>query len=125
MCNTIEGGTINPAALSNTKGALLLLKKLGRVLHKTSSGLIVVSTEDIERVPRLNLPVYDEEARRIGVILDVIGPVEKPFIVVKPENREIEIPPGNLLFFREPPKKPKPRKKRQREKHRRKPRRRG
>ncbi len=113
MCNTIEGGTINPAAPSNTIGALLLLRKLGRVLHKTSSGLIVVSVEEPKRIPKLNLPVYDEDARRVGVILDVIGPTEKPFVVVKPEKRGIEIPPGDTLFFREPPKKPR---KRRREK---------
>jgi RNA-binding protein len=79
-----------------------VLRKLGVVLHKTPNGYIVVRMEERERLPPLNTPVYDRSARRVGVLLDIIGPVESPYAVVKPDRRDIEVGGGEELYYRRP-----------------------
>ncbi len=90
-----------------------MVEKLGTVLHATRNGYIVVVPEDPKKLPRLGLPVYDKDLRiKYGSILDVIGPVEKPLIVVKPASKEVleSIKPGEELYYVPPrPKRKKPR----------------
>ncbi len=92
-----------------------MARKLGEVLHATRNGYIVVKPEDPKNLPQLGLPVYDRELRtKYGTILDVIGPVDNPLIVVKPENRELlkQVRPGEELYYIPPrPKKPKKKRK--------------
>ncbi len=79
-----------------------MVRKLGEVMHATRNGYIVVKPEDPKNLPQLGLPVYDRELRKkYGTILDVIGPVDNPLIVVKPESREVlkEVKPGEELYY--------------------------
>ena len=44
--------------------------------------------------------MFDRNMRRLGIIVDVIGPVEAPYIVVRPESSEIKLvfEPGVVYF---------------------------
>ncbi len=78
------------------------MKKLGRVANVTKDGLIIV--ESILKDPRriVGSQVYDSDIRLIGKIVDVIGRVDSPYVVVKPHTRELveEVEPGSILYYR-------------------------
>ncbi len=77
-------------------------QRLGSV-HKIAPGnLVLVRLGNIRRPPRLGLKVYAQEGQdHIGRLIDVIGPVDEPFGVVKLEaGAEIGI--GDMLYI-EPP----------------------
>ncbi len=79
-----------------------MLNKLGKVLHMTRNGYVVAVLEARDRLPPLNTPVYDEKTNRVGILLDIIGPVKAPYAVVKPDRKGLEIPPGTMLYYRPP-----------------------
>lgn len=78
-----------------------MLKRLGTVLHTTPGGYIVAKIEE-EQVPPLNTVVYDEDMNRVGVLLDIIGPVKSPYAVVKPSSPEVRVEKGVELYYRPP-----------------------
>lgn len=65
------------------------MRLLGEVLHVTKGGLIILKSLTKKPEQILNAIVVDRSMNRIGVIVDVIGPVESPFIVVKPSSAEV------------------------------------
>ena len=62
------------------------MHKLGRPSHTTTSGLLVVS---ISEPPPIGATVLTKDKHIIGSIFDVIGPVNKPFAVVKIHNKKV------------------------------------
>ncbi len=78
------------------------MRKLGRVEQVTRDGNLIIICETQEPSRIIGLPVYDEELRRIGKIVDVIGRVEEPRIVVKLENPEVAstVKPGTLYYYK-------------------------
>lgn len=80
-----------------------MLKRLGTVLHTTPNGYIVAKLErEDDSVPPLNTIVYDEDMNRVGILLDIIGPVASPYAVVKPSSREVRVGEGTRLYYRPP-----------------------
>ncbi len=77
-------------------------QKLGTVYTITRGGLITVRLDNIRKPPRLGLKVYSNQpGKPIGRLIDIIGPVESPFAVVKLEaGASISI--GDPLYI-EPP----------------------
>ena len=75
--------------------------KLGTVMHTTHNGYIIVKLTT-EKLPKLNTPVYTEDARRIGVLLDIIGPVKAPYAVIKPDTKDLSIESGVTVYCRAP-----------------------
>jgi len=77
------------------------MKKLGEILHTASSGYIIATS--ILRDPKrlLNTIVYDRDLRRIGRIVDIIGPVNSPYVVIKPESKDIldSIEQGPVYYY--------------------------
>jgi RNA-binding protein len=59
-----------------------MMRKLGRVLHLTKSGHLIVASE-ISEIPRQNLEVFDDKLKVVGKIYDIIGPIKSPFISIK------------------------------------------
>lgn len=80
------------------------MKRLGTVLHMTRNGYIVarLEKEEAEKLPPLNVPVYDRDLKKIGTLLDIIGPVKNPYAVVKPANKEIKVYEGEPLYYKIP-----------------------
>ena len=77
-------------------------QKLGTVYTITRGGLITVRLGNIGKPPRLGLKVYSNKpGEPVGRLIDIIGPVESPFAVVKLEAGA-SISVGDPLYI-EPP----------------------
>ena len=61
------------------------MHKLGTPSHVTASGLLVVS---VSEPPPIGATVVTKSKKIIGSVFDVIGPVNKPFAVVKTHNKK-------------------------------------
>jgi len=57
------------------------MRKIGRILHYTKYKLFVVEASE---ALSLNNVVYDNRKKKIGIVVDVIGPINKPYLVLKP-----------------------------------------
>jgi len=57
------------------------MKKAGRILHYTKYKVFVVESSG-KIIP--NTYLIDDKGRKIGIVIDVIGPITKPYLVVKP-----------------------------------------
>ncbi len=75
------------------------MRKLGTALHVSRSGNIIVKVEQREPPP-LGSRVFDRDMRRLGVVVDIIGPVTSPYVVVKPESSEVRLlfEPGPVYY---------------------------
>ncbi len=71
------------------------MKRLGKVSHYAKQGFLIVRTN---WVPSLNEPVVDKDLRPVGVIKDVFGPVDYPYVAVKPRVKDPERYVGALLY---------------------------
>ena len=59
------------------------MRRVGKVLHVTRSGDIVVRS-DSDFAPRIGDRVYGPDLREIGVVSAVFGPVSSPYVAVRP-----------------------------------------
>lgn len=57
------------------------LQRIGVVLHKSSSGNMILKAENL---PRTGDQVIDENLKPVGTIFDVFGPVSSPYVAVRP-----------------------------------------
>jgi rRNA processing protein Gar1 len=57
------------------------MKRVGRIIQYTRGGKYVIEAEG-KILPQTLL--YDPSGRRLAVTIDLIGPVNRPFIVAKP-----------------------------------------
>ncbi len=62
------------------------MRKLGRPLHTVKRRVVIVEME--ERKPIIGASVYDYNLRLVGKIVDIIGPVKKPYAVVRPLEKK-------------------------------------
>ena len=56
------------------------MQLLGKVLHLVSRGMVIQSGE----APRLGEAVLDSKKRKIGNVSDIFGPVNSPYLLIKP-----------------------------------------
>jgi RNA-binding protein len=61
------------------------LQKLGKVSNVTPSRNVIVKTE---KPPKIGVEVVDENLNVVGKVFDIIGPVSRPYAVIKPTVRE-------------------------------------
>ncbi len=65
------------------------MKRLGTVLHRSGSRNLVIRGDEIKsenvsgNIPRLNSVVMDKALNQIGTIVNVFGPVNHPYFLVK------------------------------------------
>ena len=71
------------------------MRRLGKVSHYAKQGFLIVRTN---WVPSLNEPVVDKDLRLVGVVKDVFGPVDYPYVAVKPRVKDPERYVGALLY---------------------------
>jgi RNA-binding protein len=83
------------------------LKRLGTALHAVQNKLIVQS-EQIDgseiNIPRTNSWVVDQKRIRVGKVFDIFGPINHPYIIVRP-NRGVDAAAhvGKKLYIDEAP----------------------
>jgi len=58
------------------------LKRLGKVLHLSTHGNLIIRTED-GSLPRMNSGVLTKKMEKIGTVYDIFGPEKDPYISVK------------------------------------------
>jgi len=80
----------------------LTLKVLGPITHITKSGLIITRIEDYKNIPPIGSFVFDANGEKIGILVDIIGPITNPYAVVRVERKAIlpSIKPSMVLFYR-------------------------
>ncbi|WFO76104.1 RNA-binding protein [Desulfurococcaceae archaeon MEX13E-LK6-19] len=77
------------------------MRRLGELLHATKDGLLVVKSALKDPRKLVGSIVYDRDMKRIGRIVDVIGRTDSPYVIVKPESKDIiaVIEPGPVYYF--------------------------
>lgn len=74
------------------------MKKLGVVSHISRRGRIIVKAESI---PKLESEVIDEKSKPVGVVIDLLGPIQNPYVAVKPYSKEnLESLVGKVLYLK-------------------------
>jgi RNA-binding protein len=61
------------------------VKRVGEVV-RTAQGLAIVRAPDDDH-PGIGATVLDEGLSEVGRVVDVFGPVERPYVAVSPEDR--------------------------------------
>ncbi len=61
------------------------MRRLGKVLHISNRGSIIIRTEKTPPVGRQTI-VMDKQAQEVGTIIDVFGPVNYPYVAIKPNR---------------------------------------
>jgi rRNA processing protein Gar1 len=91
---------------------VLLLKKLGRLHVIARDGSIVVESMVKNPDKLVGAIVYNKDMRRIGRVYDVIGRVDKPYVIVRPNSKELveDLEQDAILYYYMP----RPRKSRRR-----------
>lgn len=61
------------------------MERVGTV-SRTAQGLAVIRCGSADH-PGIGTPVVDENLNSVGRVVDVFGPVSKPYVAVAPNNR--------------------------------------
>lgn len=74
--------------------------KLGKVLHVSNSGNLIVQGESGGSLPRLNSRVFTRKMEEVGRIKEVFGPVNRPYYSIRP-LKKISIPgvQDKIVYF--------------------------
>lgn len=75
------------------------MKRIGEVV-RTAQGLAVVRCPDDDH-PDIGTEVVDQSLEEIGRVVDVFGPVDRPYAAISPED-EVSLPDllGEKLYSR-------------------------
>ena len=71
------------------------MNRLGKVLHLSSSKNLILRTKNKVQA---KTPVLDEELHQVGIIFDVFGPVNNPYVSIKPTVNNAERYVGHFLY---------------------------
>lgn len=74
------------------------MQRLGKVLHLSKSGRLVLRSRLKSRPGEIAL---DEELTPVGTVIDTFGPVENPYVSVKPSVSSPERYVGHILYVDE------------------------
>ncbi|OPY50894.1 MAG: H/ACA RNA-protein complex component Gar1 [Methanosaeta sp. PtaU1.Bin112] len=83
------------------------MKRLGTALHVVQNKLILKSEQTVgseTNIPRANSWVVDQKRTRVGRVFDIFGPIDHPYIIVRP-NRGVDAAAhvGKKLYIDEAP----------------------
>ena len=71
------------------------MNRLGEVLHLSTNKNLILKTKSKVKTKS---PVFNEELRQIGIILDIFGPVNNPYVSVKPTINNAGQYIGHFLY---------------------------
>jgi RNA-binding protein len=74
------------------------MRRVGPVVQAAQGLAIVRSDEDH---PDIGTTVIDEELSSVGRVVDVFGPVDRPYVVVSPEADRVASLVGTTLYARD------------------------
>ena len=61
------------------------MRRVGTVV-RTAGGLAIARAESGAEPPGIGSPVVDESLSAVGRVVDVFGPVERPYVAVTPND---------------------------------------
>ncbi|MFB6082335.1 MAG: H/ACA ribonucleoprotein complex subunit GAR1 [Halanaeroarchaeum sp.] len=75
------------------------MRRAGTVV-RVAQGTLVLRTDD-ESHPDIGTPVIDDELAEVGTVVDVFGPVDRPYLAVAPAD-DVHLPArlGDTLYLR-------------------------
>lgn len=77
-----------------------MMRRLGKVLHVSKRGSLILRTDKTPPTGPQAL-VLDKEANEIGIVLDVFGPVNNPYVSIRPyEGTDTQSLVGQILYLR-------------------------
>ena len=82
------------------------MKKLGKVTRIYRGKLLLINAQQARKPPRIGDPVLMPDGTPAGKVVDVIGPIDNPYVLVLPHPR---FRPDRLLgreLYYQPPRKP-------------------
>ena len=75
------------------------MRRLGEVLHVSKRGSIILRTDKTPPIGKQAI-VLDKKANRIGNVIDVFGPVNSPYVAIRPfKGTETESLIGQVLYI--------------------------
>jgi RNA-binding protein len=76
------------------------VRRLGTVT-RTAQGLAIVRCDEGADTPDIGLMAVDESLSTVGRVVDVFGPVDRPYLAVSPDDR-VQLPGllGSKLYAR-------------------------
>lgn len=72
------------------------MKKLGKVSIIARNGNLLVQSSKPQRI---GTPVVDQQIKRLGKVVDVIGPIKAPYIVVNARGYTKQLKVGDILYL--------------------------
>ena len=72
------------------------MKKVGKVAIIARNGKLLIKSSKPQRI---GTPVVDQQIKRLGKIVDVIGPVRAPYIVVNTKGLGKKLKVGDVLYL--------------------------
>ena len=72
------------------------LHELGRVLHLSRNKNLIIRTKT---PPKIGMTVVDRKHQKVGTVKDVFGPVENPYVSVKPDVVKPEEYVGKTIYL--------------------------
>jgi RNA-binding protein len=76
----------------------LKLKGIGEVMHLAKSGRLIVRLQEEGRYIRSGELLIDSSGKRIGKVIEVIGPVNAPYASVAPSTDRVKKIIGTSVF---------------------------
>ncbi|CAJ37242.1 H/ACA ribonucleoprotein complex subunit GAR1 [Methanocella arvoryzae] len=62
------------------------MKRLGRVLHLSPHGHLIIRLEETS-LPKMNAKVVTKKMDRVGTVYDIFGPEKAPYVSVKVDRK--------------------------------------
>jgi rRNA processing protein Gar1 len=78
------------------------MKKLGKVFVINKNGNLLVK---VTKTYRLNSIVVNQQLKRLGKIVDIIGPAKNPYLVINAREAEAKPTKGETVYLMDRPKK--------------------
>ncbi|ACM56318.1 H/ACA ribonucleoprotein complex subunit GAR1 [Halorubrum lacusprofundi] len=75
------------------------MRRVGTVV-RTAGGLAIARTEAGAEPPRIGSSVVDESLATVGRVVDVFGPVDRPYVAVTPNDDDLAALVGGKLYAR-------------------------
>jgi rRNA processing protein Gar1 len=66
----------------------------GEVVSIVGDQVVVKATS---KAPAMGSAVFNERGGKVGSVQDIIGPVEKPYFIIKPLNAAVKLKAGDRV----------------------------
>ena len=75
------------------------MRRVGTVV-RTAGGLAIARGSTGDEPPRIGSGVVDESLATVGRVVDVFGPVDRPYVAVTPNDDDLAALVGGKLYAR-------------------------